>query len=299
MRALQILPGGIYVDATYGGGGHAKRILDLLGPQGRLIAFDRDEDALQNRIEDERLTLIPHNFRYLKRYLRLEGYRRVDGILADLGVSSFQLDTPERGFSYRFQAGLDMRMDRNLERTAADILNRETAAQLQEIFGRYGEVRNARSLARAIVEARRVNDIRTVQRFLEVIGPWVRGDRHRYLSQVFQALRIAVNDEMGALRDFLHDAAEVLRPGGRLVIISYHSLEDRMVKHFMKTGSVTGVPEKDFYGRVIRPLKMLSKKPVLPSAEEIAQNPRARSAKMRFAEKIETTAHSAHGDQRK
>ncbi len=286
VEGLNIQPDGIYVDVTFGGGGHSAEILKKLGEQGRLIGFDQDADALQNVIEDKRLSIQPHNFRYLKRYLRLDGIEKVDGILADLGVSSFQINTAERGFSFRFDADLDMRMDRKGELTAAHVINKYRQDDLQRVFGTYGEVRNAKSLAQAIVEARKMSPIKTIHRFLDVLGPWVRGDRNRYLAQVFQAIRIEVNDEMGALKDFLSDAVEVLAPGGRLVVISYHSLEDRLTKKLMKTGNTEGVEDKDFYGNINRPLKVITKKPVCPSEKEISNNPRARSAKMRIAQKV-------------
>lgn len=285
IQGMNIKPEGIYVDVTYGGGGHSSEILKNLGEEGQLIGFDQDADALQNSLDDSRLQIQPHNFRYLKRYLRLDGIGKVDGILADLGVSSFQINTPERGFSFRFDADLDMRMDRNVERDAAYIVNKYRVEELQNIFGRYGEVRNAKSLAQAIVDARKMSSIKTTSKFLDVIGPWVRGDRNRYLAQVFQALRIEVNDEMGALEDFFKDAIDVLAPGGRLVVISYHSLEDRMAKNFMKTGNAEGKVEKDFYGNINRPLKIITRKPVYPTDEELAKNSRARSAKLRIAEK--------------
>ena len=285
IQGLDIKESGIYVDVTFGGGGHSSVILDHLGDGGQLIGFDQDADALQNVIQDKRLTIQPHNFRYLKRYLRLDGVGQVDGILADLGVSSFQINTPERGFSFRFDADLDMRMDRNVKKDATHIINKYRADDLQKVFGAYGEVRNAKSLAQAIVEARKMSPIKTTSKFLDVIGPWIRGDRNRYLAQVFQALRIEVNDEMGALEDFFKDAIDVLAPGGRLVVISYHSLEDRMTKNFMKTGNAEGKVEKDFYGNINRPLKIITRKPIYPSEEELAKNTRARSAKMRIAEK--------------
>ncbi|HHB78563.1 MAG TPA: 16S rRNA (cytosine(1402)-N(4))-methyltransferase RsmH, partial [Saprospiraceae bacterium] len=246
IQGLDIQPQGIYVDVTFGGGGHSSEILKALGRDGRLIGFDQDADALQNVLGDDRLTIQPHNFRYLKKYLRLDGITQVDGILADLGVSSFQINTPERGFSFRFDADLDMRMDKKGKKDAASIINKYRVEDLQAVLGRYGEVRNAKSLAQAIVEARRKAPIKTTAKFLDIIGPWIRGDRNRYLAQVFQALRIEVNDEMGALEDFFKDAIDVLAPGGKLVVISYHSLEDRMTKNFMKTGNAEGKVEKDF-----------------------------------------------------
>lgn len=285
IQGLDIKKNGVYVDVTFGGGGHSSLILKQLGEEGQLIGFDQDADALQNTIQDDRLKIQPHNFRYLKRYLRLDGVGQVDGILADLGVSSFQINTPDRGFSFRFDADLDMRMDRKVKKDAANIINKYRADELQKVFGTYGEVRNAKSLAQAIIEARKMSPIKTTSKFLDVIGPWIRGDRNRYLAQVFQALRIEVNDEMGALEDFFKDAIDVLAPGGRLVVISYHSLEDRMAKNFMKTGNAEGKVEKDFYGNINRPFKVITKKPIYPSEEELTINSRARSAKMRIAEK--------------
>ncbi len=285
IQGLDIKANGVYVDVTFGGGGHSSLILKRLGEGGQLIGFDQDADALQNTIQDDRLKIQPHNFRYLKRYLRLDGVGQVDGILADLGVSSFQINTPERGFSFRFDADLDMRMDRKVKKDAAYIINKYRANELQKVFGAYGEVRNAKSLAQAIIEARKMSPIKTTSKFLDVIGPWIRGDRNRYLAQVFQALRIEVNDEMGALEDFFKDAIDVLAPGGRLVVISYHSLEDRIAKNFMKTGNAKGKVEKDFYGNINRPFEVITKKPIYPSEEELIKNSRARSAKMRIAQK--------------
>ncbi|MEQ8702324.1 MAG: 16S rRNA (cytosine(1402)-N(4))-methyltransferase RsmH [Phaeodactylibacter sp.] len=277
-------PEGTYVDATFGGGGHSRLILDHLGEGGKLVGFDQDEDALGNVPEDDRFIFVQHNFRFLKRFLKLHRIRQVDGILADLGVSSHQLDVPERGFSFRFDAPLDMRMNQQQDETAASLLQRLNAEDLQDILGRFGEVRNAKTLAEQLVAEQRVKPIETIGEFLTVVDPLVRGNRARYLAQVFQALRIAVNDEMGALEDFLQQCLEVLRPGGRLVVMAYHSLEDRMVKHFLKTGNVEGVQEKDFYGNIHRPFKVLTKKAVVPAKEEIERNSRARSAKLRIGE---------------
>lgn len=283
--ALNIKPKGVYVDATFGGGGHSKLILDSLDTDSRLIGFDQDEDALANVIDDNRFTFVHHNFRFLKRFLRLHGIRKVDGILADLGVSSHQLDEATRGFSYRFNAQLDMRMNQQAGETAADLLNSLTAEDLQTLFSRYGEVRNSKMLANAIVEKRQALTIRTIGDFLAIVEPLIRGHRQRYLAQVFQALRIAVNDEMGALADFFQQAMEVLNPGGRLVVITYHSIEDRLTKRLLKTGNVEGLVEKDFYGNIQRPFKVITKKAILPSPREIKENPRSRSAKLRIGEK--------------
>ena len=285
VEALAIQPAGVYVDATFGGGGHAVAILNKLGDKGRLIGFDQDEDAVQNALDDSRFSFIHHNFRFLKRFLKLHGIEQVDGILADLGVSSHQLDEASRGFSYRFDALLDMRMDKGGEVSAADIVNTYSAAALQHILGAYGEVRNAKTLALKIVEERKTRSIQTIHDLLAIVEPLARGQKLRYLSQVFQALRMEVNDEMGALSDFLEQAIETLKPGGRLCVITYHSIEDRMVKNFLKAGNANGEVKSDFYGNIFRPFKMISKSGVAPSPEEIRRNPRARSAKLRVGEK--------------
>ncbi|MEM7102591.1 MAG: 16S rRNA (cytosine(1402)-N(4))-methyltransferase RsmH [Bacteroidota bacterium] len=286
IEGLEISQNGVYVDATFGGGGHSKAILNAIGQEGRLYAFDQDEDAANNRIGDNRLIFILANFRHLKRFLKLNGIRKVNGILADLGVSSFQLDKPQRGFSYRYEAKLDMRMDKEGPLTAADIVNTYDAGQLQQLLSKYGEVRNAKTVAQALVSATATKKIKTTGDLLMILDPLVRGNRARYLAQVFQALRIEVNDEMGALEDFLSQSLEVLQPGGRLVVISYHSLEDRMVKNFVKKGTFDGQVIKDDYGNIYRPFKEVVKKTILPSQAEIDQNPRARSAKLRIAEKL-------------
>ncbi|MGH1433288.1 MAG: 16S rRNA (cytosine(1402)-N(4))-methyltransferase RsmH [Lewinella sp.] len=285
---LQIDPAGTYVDVTFGGGGHSKLILEQLGPEGRLLAFDQDADAEKNLPGDDRLLFAAANFRHLKRYLRLYGIKQVDGVLADLGVSSHQLDVPERGFSFRFAADLDMRMNQQDGPTAAEILAHTPVDELQYVFGTYGEVRNARTLAHRIAEAREQQAITTVDEFVQIVEPMARGKVNRYLAQVFQALRIAVNDEMRALEEMLEQATTVLRPGGRLVAMSYHSLEDRMVKNILKTGQVSGEQVKDFYGHIYRPYRLLTKKPVEASAAEVAENPRARSAKLRVGERLES-----------
>jgi 16S rRNA (cytosine1402-N4)-methyltransferase len=287
LEGLAIREEGIYVDATFGGGGHSRLILDALGDKGRLLGFDQDKDALANVPEDERFTFVQHNFRFLRRFLKLYGIRKVDGILADLGVSSHQLDEGTRGFSYRFDHELDMRMNQSEGVTAADLLNTYLEEDLVQVFSEYGEVRNSKTLAAGIVQARQGSKIRTVGDFLSAIDPFVRGARRKYLSQVFQALRIEVNDEMGALEAFLEQSLEVLKPGGRLVFISYHSLEDRLVKNFLKSGNLQGVQEKDFYGNIYRPFKVITRKALLPTPEEIKVNPRARSAKLRVGEKKE------------
>lgn len=286
VEALKIKNEGVYVDATFGGGGHSRLILKKLGAKGHLLGFDQDEDALSNIIENERFTFVHHNFKHLKRFLRLHGYPKVDGILADLGVSSHQLDDAQRGFSFRFDTDLDMRMNRQGDTTAADILNTYSMDDLQNVFSLYGEVRNSKSLAQLIVNERVSKPLKRIGDFLNMIAPMIRGNRNRYLAQVFQALRIEVNDEIGVLKAFLEDALQVLQPGGRLVIISYHSLEDRLVKKFFKSGNFTGEYIKDFYGNIERPFKIITKKAILPTDEEIKTNPRARSAKMRVGEKM-------------
>ncbi len=286
LQGLSIHPDGVYVDATFGGGGHSRLILNSLSGKGRLIAFDQDEDAKANLPQDGRLEFVPHNFRLLRKFLRLAGVKAVDGILADLGVSSHQLDEGTRGFSYRFDHALDMRMNRLEPRTAATVLNTYSPEDLQELFSAYGEVRNARSLAMRIASERSHREIKTVGDLLAIAEPLVRGHRQRYLSQVFQALRIEVNDEMGALTEFLEQSLDILKPGGRLVVIAYHSLEDRLVKHFLKTGNVDGEIEQDDFGNIFRPFRVIAKKAIEPSPEEIERNPRSRSAKLRIGEKI-------------
>lgn len=292
LDALQLRSGGVYVDATFGGGGHSRHLMDKIGDNGRLFAFDQDEDAAANARQDPfagnpRFTFIPANFRHLKRHLRAEGQRpgSIDGILADLGVSSYQLDTPDRGFSYRFDAPLDMRMDTGDGKSAADLLNTLSANDLQRILSEFGEVRNARTLAQAIVQEREKKAFRTTGELVALCDKLAMGERWRYLSQVFQALRMEVNDEVGALRDFLAEAHEMLAPGGRLAVIAYHSIEDRLVKNFLKSGNADGEPDKDFYGNIARPWQIITKKAIEPMDEEIQRNPRARSAKLRVAEK--------------
>ena len=283
---LAIEKDSVIVDATFGGGSHSRKIIEHLGDNGRLIAFDQDTDSLRNSIEDDRFVLNSANFKHLKRFLRVNGQQQIDGVLADLGVSSYQFDTAERGFSYRFQADLDMRMDKAGTLTASNVLNEYTAEDLQSIFSRYGEVRNAKTLANFIVEERSRQKYSDISGFLSSIAPMIRGNRNKYLAQLFQAIRIEVNDEMGTLQSFLTQTYEALRVGGRAAIISYHSLEDRMVKNFFKTGNVTGEIVQDFYGNHERPFKLITKKPIIPSAEEIKMNSRARSARLRIAEKV-------------
>jgi 16S rRNA (cytosine1402-N4)-methyltransferase len=281
--ALNVKPDGIYVDATFGGGGHSQLIINKLGENGRLFAFDQDEDAQRNILENTRFTFLNYNFRELKRMLRFSGIKQVDGILADLGVSSHQFDEAERGFSYRFNAALDMRMNQNDGKTAADILNQHDAITLQTLFSEYGEVRNSKTLAQAIVQARNGKHFTNISDLIAVITPLSMGDKMKYFSQVFQALRIEVNDELGALKDLLLQSLEVLKPGGRIAVISFHSLEDRIVKNFFKSGNFDGELQTDFYGNINRPFTIVTKKPIEPSAAEVKDNPRARSAKLRIA----------------
>lgn len=287
IEALAIKPNGVYVDVTFGGGGHSSAIIQHLGEEGRLIAFDQDPDALNNALPDERFTLIHQNFRYLKNNLRLQGLKQVDGILADLGVSSHQFDEAERGFSIRFDADLDMRMDRVGELDAKGILNSYSEEDLHRIFGVYGEVQNAKSLAKVIVTSRLSRPINTVSDLKSIVSKLVpRGKENKYYAQLFQALRIEVNKELEALQEFLVQAQAVLKPGGRLVVMSYHSLEDRLVKNFMAKGKFKGEVEKDFYGNEIKPFMLVSRKAIIASEDEIRQNNRARSAKLRVAEKL-------------
>jgi 16S rRNA (cytosine1402-N4)-methyltransferase len=286
VEGLAIRAEGVYVDVTFGGGGHSRLIIEQLGDNGHLYGFDQDEDAKANALEDERFTFVAANFRYLKRFLKLHGVKAVDGILADLGVSSHQFDDASRGFSYRFDHELDMRMNVHDEVTAAKVVNEYSVDYLQQMFSRYGEVRNAKTLAQRIVEQRAVRTISTIGDLLAVVEPIIRGQRHRYLAQVFQAIRMEVNEEVPALKDLLEQALEVLKPGGRLVLISYHSIEDRLVKNFLKTGNIEGQVDKDFYGNIYRPFKLITRKALVPSEEELKHNSRARSAKLRIAEKI-------------
>ena len=287
MEALAIKPTGTYVDVTFGGGGHSRELLRHLEQGGCLYAFDQDPDALRNAIVDERFVLIHQNFRFLKNNLRLHGVKTVDGILADLGVSSHQFDSAQRGFSTRFDAELDMRMDQTGGVDAKHVLNTYTEAELHRIFGMYGELHNARTLAKAIVSARIVSPIRTVGELKDIVKKLVpRGKEHKYHAQLFQALRIEVNGELEALQAFLEQCVSVLNPGGRLVVMSYHSLEDRLVKNFMIKGKFRGEVEKDFYGNEVKPFKVISRKAMLATEEEVAHNSRARSAKLRVAEKI-------------
>jgi 16S rRNA (cytosine1402-N4)-methyltransferase len=282
---LNVKPDGIYVDVTFGGGGHSKEILKRLGESGKLFAFDQDADAKQNAIEDDRFTLIAENFRHLSKFLKFYGVRQVDGILADLGVSSHQFDSDARGFSIRFDAQLDMRMDQQSEVSALTVVNEYDEEQLASVLFQYGELRNSRVLARDIVKARKQEYIRTSFQLKEAISRHLPKPReNKILAQVFQAIRIEVNGEMEVLKEFLQQSAEIISPGGRLSVISYHSLEDRLVKRYINNGIFEGEPVKDFYGNVERPFKRIGKL-IVPSQEEIERNNRARSAKLRVAEK--------------
>ena len=288
LDGLLLKPGGIYVDLTFGGGGHSRAILENL-EGGRLLGFDQDDDARKQaeKIEDPRFQFVQSNFSYLKRYLKLYGVKQVDGILADLGVSSHQLDEAERGFSTRFNANLDMRMDQEGELTAKDVLNTYSEQDLHRILGQFGEVKNAKTLAGALVAARVNSPLETIDDLKGVVNRFApKGREFKYQAQVFQALRIEVNDELKALEEALEQTAEVIRPGGRLVVMSYHSLEDRLVKNFMAKGKFRGEPEKDFYGNLLRPFVPVTKKPVEASPEEVEMNNRARSAKLRIAVKL-------------
>ena len=290
ITALAIKPGGVYVDCTFGGGGHSRAILESLGSDGRLIAFDQDADARKNLPDDDRILFVPHNFRHLQRFLRLHKAEAVDGILADLGVSSHQFDEGERGFSTRAgMADLDMRMDRRQELTAQTILSTYPEQKLHKLFEQYGEVTNAKTLARTIAEGRRTAALKTVADFRNMVSAVVKGNPNKYFAQVFQALRIEVNDELGALKEMLQQAPAVLAEGGRIAVITFHSLEDRLVKVFFRQGTFEDDGEKDVYGNAgtTSSLKVITKKPVVPSERDMKQNPRSRSAKMRVAEKRE------------
>ncbi|MGB5323719.1 16S rRNA (cytosine(1402)-N(4))-methyltransferase RsmH [Lutimonas sp.] len=282
---LKIKPDGIYVDVTFGGGGHSKEILKRLGEQGRLFAFDQDTDALRNEIQDERFVLINENFRFISRFLRFYGVKKVDGILADLGVSSHQFDSAARGFSTRFDAELDMRMNTSESVSAYEVVNEYQEEELAQVLFQYGELRNSRALSREIVKARKDSPIKTSFQLKEVLKRFLpKPKEHKILAQIFQAIRIEVNQEMQVLKEFLLQTPDLLNKAGRLSVISYHSLEDRLVKRFIQSGLFEGEAEKDFYGNVSVPFKKVGKL-ILPSAEEIKKNNRARSAKLRLAEK--------------
>ena len=284
-------PDGVYVDVTYGGGGHSHAIMDKLR-DGRLIAFDQDADVQSQLIDDERFTFVASNFKNLGRFLKYHQAYPVDGILADLGVSSHQFDTPERGFSYREDGVLDMRMNTQSGKSAQDVVNQYDEKALSDIFYRYGELSDGRTLARRIIKAREEQPITTTQQLVEALRPsLLRGKENKSLSKIFQAIRIEVNQEMSVLESFLLQTVDALKDGGRLVIISYHSLEDRMVKNFMRSGNLSGEVEKDFYGNPLTPFKLITRKAIVPDTEEINTNPRARSAKLRVVEKINPVNH--------
>ncbi len=283
---LAIKKDGIYVDVTFGGGGHSREILKKLGQKGQLFAFDQDKDALQNDLKDPRFTLIPENFCHIKRFLRIHGVKKVDGILADLGVSSHQFNEAERGFSTRFDAELDMRMDRNSMLNAKTVVNEYGEKELENIFFNYGELRNAKQIAKKIIESRQNKEISSSFDLIKAVETLLpKGLEHKISAQIFQAIRIEVNQEMKVLEDFLMQTPELLNEKGRLSIISYHSLEDKMVKRFMKSGRIEGEPEKDFYGNYYIPLRIIDKL-IVPGPEEIRKNSRARSAKLRIAERV-------------
>jgi 16S rRNA (cytosine1402-N4)-methyltransferase len=285
--ALNIFPEGIYVDSTFGGGGHSKRILDSMDDKSRLYAFDQDADAEQNILSDKRFTFVRSNFRYFSNFMDWHNITEINGLFADLGVSSHHFDDETRGFSFRFDGNLDMRMNKRAGKTAAWILESYKEETLADVFYLYGELRNARAIAKAIVQQRNEKKIRTVRDFLAILKPFFSKEKEKkYLAQAFQALRIEVNGEMDALKEMLMQTCDYLKPGGRLVIITYHSLEDRLVKNFFKTGNFRGEPEKDFYGNSHAPFKAVNNKVIIPDEKEIAQNPRSRSAKLRIAEKL-------------
>ncbi|GAB4094461.1 16S rRNA (cytosine(1402)-N(4))-methyltransferase [Flaviaesturariibacter terrae] len=286
LGALAIKPDGVYVDCTFGGGGHSSYILKALGPKGRLLVFDQDADAVRNVPDDARVTFVPHNFRHLKRFLQYYKVPQVDGLLADLGVSSHQFDEGSRGFSTRFEGALDMRMDQRGGRTAADILKTYSESELHKLLEQYGEVTNAKTLARTIVEVRKTTSLDTTLAFRNAVSTVVKGNPNKYFAQVFQALRIEVNDEMGALKELLEQVPESLKEGGRAAIITFHSLEDRLVKQFFRNGTFEAEEEHPFESKQrYNPLKLVNKKPIEATAEEQKRNPRSRSAKLRVAEK--------------
>ena len=287
MEGLAIKPDGVYVDVTFGGGGHSKEILSRLGEKGTLYGFDQDADAENNIPEDDRFVFVRSNFRYLSNFMRFHGETEIDGLLADLGVSSHHFDDKDRGFSFRFQGMLDMRMNTRAGKTAADILNTYTEEALSTLFYLYGELKNSRKLASVIVKARETKPLETTDEFLALITPYIGKDREKkMLAQVFQALRIEVNDEMRALREMLQQAMRLLKPGGRLVVMTYHSLEDRLVKNFFKSGNFEGTISQDFFGNIQSPFRLINNKVITPSSEEVEVNPRSRSAKLRIAEKL-------------
>lgn len=283
---LNIRPDGTYVDATYGGGGHSEKILAQLKEKGRLFGFDQDEDAEKNILSDDRFTFVRSNFRYLSNFMDWHGVTEIDGLLADLGVSSHHFDDESRGFSFRFEGNLDMRMNKRSGRNAADVLNTFSEETLAGIFYLYGELKNSRAIAKAIVKKREQKEIQTTRDFLDILKPFFSREKEKkQLAQAFQALRLEVNGEMEALKELLTQAAECLKPGGRLVVITYHSLEDRLVKNFFKSGNFQGIVEKDFYGNLKTPFQTINNKVIIPQEAEIERNPRSRSAKLRIVEK--------------
>jgi len=287
IEGLKIVPGGIYVDCTFGGGGHSTAILERLNEDGKIVAFDQDENARRNLPADSRVIFVPHNFRHVQRFLRLHNVSAVDGILADLGVSSHQFDEPERGFSIRFNAELDMRMDKRQARTAFDVVTHYGEQQLHKLFEQYGEVTNAKTLARTIVKVRQSLSIKTIDDLKNTLRGIAKGNPNKYFAQVFQALRIEVNEELTALKELLQQVPLLLKPGGRVAIISFHSLEDRLVKNFFRRGSFEEAEENPFtMQQVVNELKVITKKPITPGEKELKQNPRSRSAKLRVAEKL-------------
>ena len=287
IEGLSILPGGTYVDCTFGGGGHSRALLEKLGANGKLIAFDQDEDAKRNLPDDKRVVFVPHNFRHLHRFLRLHNIVAVDGIMADLGVSSHQFDEAGRGFSTRFDAALDMRMDQRQKLTAHDVVKTYSELQLHKLFEQYGEVTNAKTLAKTIVHVRNHVSVKTIDTFKNALREVVKGNPNKYFAQVFQALRIEVNDELGALKEMLQQIPKLLKPGGRVAIITFHSLEDRLVKNFFRRGSFDEPEANPFINEEnVNELKIITKKPVEPSDKEMKENPRSRSARLRIAEKV-------------
>ena len=286
LDGLNIKPNGVYVDVTFGGGGHSRAILERLGKGGRLFGFDQDEDAMKNALDDKRFTFVRSNFRYLTNFLRYHGIEQVDGILADLGVSSHHFDDETRGFSFRFEGDLDMRMNKRASQTAASVLNTYSEGQLADIFFYYGELQQARRIAKAIVVARSEASIETITQFLDIVKVFFPREREKKdMAKLFQALRIEVNREMDVLKSLLEQSVQVLAPEGRLAVLTYHSLEDRLVKNYVKAGNFEGRQEKDFYGQVVAPLKAINNKVIVASDAEVNENPRARSAKLRIAEK--------------
>ena len=287
IEGLNIRPDGVYVDCTFGGGGHSKAILEKLGSSGRLVCFDQDDDARRNLPDDNRVLFIPQNFRHLQRFLRLHGIQHVDGVMADLGVSSHQFDEAERGFSIRFDAPMDMRMDQRQPTTAFDIISTYSEQQLHKLFEQYGEVTNAKTLAKTIVQVRNVTSLKTIDGFKNALREIVKGNPNKYFAQVFQALRIEVNDELGALKEMLQQIPKLLKPGGRVAIITFHSLEDRLVKNFFRRGTFDEPGQNPFINEeTVNELKVITKKPIAASDKEMKQNSRSRSAKLRVAEKV-------------